>query len=89
MTASALASLANIFRKNQDDEAAIEHYRRALNMDYGQVQWRYALAKLLAETGRVQEAEHEARICLQLSPQFKAAKKLIEELSVLPVAGDH
>jgi len=84
VTASALASLANICRKGQDNEAAIEHYRRALYLEYGQVQWRYALARLLAETDRIPEAIHEARICLRLSPQFKAAERLIEELSVLP-----
>ncbi len=88
VTASALASLANIFRKGQDSEAAIEHYRRALYLEYGQVQWRYSLARLLAETNRVPEAIHEARICLRLSPQFKAAETLIEELSVLPVSVD-
>jgi len=88
VTATALASLANIFRKVQDNEAAIEHYRRALYLEYGQVQWRYALARLLAETDRVPEAIHEARICLRLSPQFKAAETLIEELSVLPDSMD-
>jgi O-antigen ligase/tetratricopeptide (TPR) repeat protein len=84
--ASALASLANICRKENDTEAAIEHYRRALALEYGQVQWRYTLARLLAENDRVPEAIHEARICLRLRPQFEAAKSLIEELSVLPGA---
>jgi tetratricopeptide (TPR) repeat protein len=90
VSATALASLANIFRKGQDNEAAIEHYRRALYLEYGQVKWRYALARLLAETDRVPEAIHEARICLRLSPQFEAAETLIEELSVLPdsIEGD-
>ena len=84
VTASALASLAKIFGKKQDNEAAIEHYRRALYLEYGQVQWRYALARLLAETDMVPEAIHEARICLRLSPQFDPAKQLIKELSILP-----
>ena len=88
VTASALASLANVFRKENDNEAAIEHYRRALYLEYGQVQWRYALARLYAETDRIPEAIHEARICLRLSPQFKAAETLIEELSVLPGSVD-
>ena len=84
VTASALASLANICRKEQDNEEAIKHYRRALSMEYSQVQWRYTLARLFAETGRVPEAIHEARICLRLSPQFKPAERLIAELSILP-----
>ena len=86
VTATALASLANIFRKENNNEQAIENYRRALSMEYGQIQWRYTLARLLADTGKTSEAIHEARICLRLSPQFEAAKRLIEELSVIPVS---
>jgi tetratricopeptide (TPR) repeat protein len=82
----ALASLANICRKEKDNEAGIDYYRRALALDYGQIQWRFSLARLLAETDRIPEAIHEARICLRLQPQFKAAEKLIAELSVLPSA---
>jgi len=80
----ALASLASIYTKVKDNEAAMESYRRALALDYGQVQWRFALAKLLAEGDRIPEAIHEARVCLRLSPQFKAAEKLIADVSVLP-----
>jgi len=80
--AAAFASLASIYRKDGDKEAAIEHYRRALALDYSQVQWRFNLAQLLAETDRIPEAIHEARIGLRLRPQFKAAKKFIADLSV-------
>ena len=40
--------MANIYRKEEDNEAAIECYRRALALDYGQIQWRYTMARLLA-----------------------------------------
>jgi len=33
---------------------------------------------------RIPEAMREARICLRLRPQFKAAEKLIADLSVHP-----
>ena len=82
--AGAFVSLANIYRQENDNDAAIEYYRRALALDYGQVDWRFALARLLAETEQRGEAIHEARICLRLRPQFKAAEKLIAELSILP-----
>jgi len=82
--ASAFISLGNIYRKKQDHKAAIECYRRALMLNYGQVQWRYELAKMLAEAERIKEAMQEARTCLQLRPQFKSAKKLLEDLSVHP-----
>jgi len=84
--ASALVSLANIYRKEQDNEAAIEYYRHALVLDYGQVYWRLDMARLLAEMERIPEAIHEARICLRLRPQLKAAEKLIADLSVHPSA---
>jgi len=83
--ASAFISLGNIYKKKQDHEAAIECYRRALMLNYGQVQWRYELAKMLAETERIKEAMQEAKTCLQLRPQFNGAKKLVEDLSVHPV----
>jgi tetratricopeptide (TPR) repeat protein len=76
--------LANVYRKQKDVESAIEYYNRALALDYGQVQWRLTLARLLADTGKIAEAIHEARICLRLRPQLEAAKRLIEQLSVLP-----
>jgi tetratricopeptide (TPR) repeat protein len=82
--ASALASLANIYRKDNDNEAAIEYYYRALALDYSQVGWRFVLAKLLAESGKISEAIYEARICLKLRPQLRAAEELIAELSVHP-----
>ena len=83
-SAGDFTSLANIYGKQQNYEEAIVCYRRALELDYGQVHWRYTLAKLLAETDRIPEALHEARICVRLRPQFKAAKKLVAELSVDP-----
>ena len=73
---------------------AIEHYRLAIKKDYDQVGWHYALAQLLDEEGRVDEAIHEAEICLRLRPDYGAAKRLIEESSArsagtekMPVSG--
>ncbi|OHB76299.1 MAG: hypothetical protein A2Z25_24090 [Planctomycetes bacterium RBG_16_55_9] len=80
--AAAFASLANVYVREGDHEAAIKLYRRALALDYSQIQWRFNLARLLADTGRIPEAIHEARIGLRLRPQFKAAEKLIADLSV-------
>jgi O-antigen ligase/tetratricopeptide (TPR) repeat protein len=80
------ASLANIYSRQKDNDKAIEYYRRALALDYGQVYWRFNLARLLAETDRIPQGIHEARICLRLRPEFKAAEKLIADLSVRPAA---
>lgn len=82
----AFVHLGDIYEKQQANEAAIEYYRQALALDYGRVYWRLDLAKLLAKTEQVPEAIHEARICLRLRPQLKAAEKLIADLSVYPAA---
>lgn len=82
--AAAFASMASIYGRQGDNEAAIENYRHALALDYSQVQWRLNLARLLAKSNRVAEAIHEARIGLRLRPQFKEAEKLIADLSVAP-----
>jgi O-antigen ligase len=85
-SAGDFASLASVYSSQQANEKAIEYYRRALELDYGQVYWRYAMARLLAETDRIPEALHEARICVRLRPQFKAAEGLVAELSVNPAS---
>jgi len=79
-----LAQLGSIYSREGDNEAAAECYRRALAREYGQIQWRLELAKLLAKTEQRSEAMVEARICLQLRPRLKAAEALVEELSVHP-----
>jgi tetratricopeptide (TPR) repeat protein len=84
--ASTFIALGNIYRKQQDNEAAIKCYRSALTLNYGQVHWRLELARMLAKAERIKEAMQEARTCLQLRPQFKAAEKLLEDLSVRPAA---
>ena len=82
--AGALASLAGVYAREENYEAATDYYRQALVLDYGNTGWRLALARTLARMDKVPEAIHEARICLRLRPQMKAATKLIEHLSTLP-----
>jgi len=77
-----LAAVADICRQRGEPTAAAELYRRALQQDYGQVHWRLSLAEALAESGRIDLAIHEARVCLRLRPQMEAAKALIAELCV-------
>jgi len=81
--AYAHASLANLYRRRGEMDAAMQHYRQALMKEYDQVEWHYALAQLLAGQGRTDEAVHEARICLRFRPDYAAAKSLVEQLSLL------
>ena len=84
-SASIFVQLAEIYSKQQEDkERAVQCYRNALALDYGNVPWRLNLARLLAETGQMEDAMHEARVCLKLRPENKRAERLIAEVSVKP-----
>ncbi len=83
--ASTHVSLARGDVERGDIASAIDRYRLALRKNYDQVGWHYELAGLLARAGRVDEAIHEAQICLRLRSNYGPAKRLIEELSVLLV----
>jgi len=74
--------LGMIYKRQGRPEAAIACYRRALEQDYGRVEWRLELAELLAQTGRVPGAMREARICLDLRPGCDAARRLVGDLSL-------
>ncbi|MBN1126253.1 MAG: O-antigen ligase family protein [Sedimentisphaerales bacterium] len=77
-----ILALARIYADQGDCDQAIQYYHQALVRDYGQVTWRMELARLLARTGQVDQALHEARICLRLRSNYGPAVKLIENLSV-------
>jgi tetratricopeptide (TPR) repeat protein len=76
-----LATLADADYKRRDFASAAEFYRRALNQDYKQVQWRLQLARALKELGQFDDALHEARICLRIHPRDHEAESLIEDLA--------
>jgi O-antigen ligase len=84
--ASDFAYLGSIYKLRHNNNAAIDCYRRALALDYGRVEWRLELARLLADEQRIPEAVREAKICLQLRPQLKAAENLVADFSVHPSA---
>ena len=86
VSAATLAYLARVYYKQEKYDLAIEYFRQAIALDYGRVQWRISLARMLAEVNRVPEAIHEAQVCLRLEPQMEAAKKLLASLAVIPNA---
>jgi tetratricopeptide (TPR) repeat protein len=75
-----LAWLARVYSTQGRIPDAIAYYRRALSQDYGQVEWRYNLAKLLSESGAATEALQEARTCLRIKPADPAVSRLINRL---------
>jgi tetratricopeptide (TPR) repeat protein len=72
------------YYKNSEPEKAAEYFSSALLQDYGNSRLRLKYAEVLAETGRLEEAIQQARMCLKLNPGSKQAKSLIAELSVRP-----
>lgn len=82
--APAFARLASVYQRDGRVAEAIECYRQALALDYGEVDWRFSLALLLADTGDIRKAIQEARVCLRFRPEYAAAKRLIDGLSLDP-----
>jgi tetratricopeptide (TPR) repeat protein len=75
-----LAWLARVYSAQGRVPDAIVYYRRALNQNYAQVEWRYHLARLLWETGEAKEALQEARTCLRVRPADPAVNRLVNRL---------
>jgi len=80
-SAADLAALAAIYGSEHNPNSAIACYQRALVQDYGNVEWRVALARTLLANGQRQEAMDEAGICLRLHPDTPEARKLISDAS--------
>jgi hypothetical protein len=81
-SAGTLASLAAVYAKDGKTNEAVELYTRALALDYGNIGWRLNLARLLAATGKTEEAIREAKIVLRLKPGYAPAKKMIEDAAI-------
>lgn len=64
-------------------DRAIDDFRNALELDYGNVQWRMTLARLLQDTGQKDDAVQEVEICLRVQPQNEQAKALLATLTTL------
>lgn len=83
-----LGALAGLCVAQDDHPSAITYYRRALDLEYGRIDWRLSLARSLEKTGDVVQAMKEARTCLHLRPGYAPAKQLVGELALLPGAVD-
>ena len=79
VSAATLADLANLYQSQARPTDAIEYYRRALALDYGQVSWRVQLANSLATADRYNEAARELQICLRQRPKMPEAETLLAQ----------
>jgi tetratricopeptide (TPR) repeat protein len=76
-----IVALAQIDAQRGDLESAIALFDRALSQDYTQIDWRLKMAHVLASSGRIDDAIHQARICLRLRPNHAEATQLLSDLS--------
>lgn len=64
-----------------DYGGAIDGYARALRLDSRNTRWRYELALLLQQAGRLEEAHQEAKFCVHSEPANRDYRKLLEEIN--------
>ena len=60
---------------------AIANYTRAVQLRFQEVGWRYELALLLRQQGRLEEARKQARLCARMDPDKRAYRTLLEEIN--------
>jgi tetratricopeptide (TPR) repeat protein len=84
-----LAALGTLFREERDYPRAVESYRKALQEDYGQTDWRLCLANVLVEAGHNDDAIRQAEICLHLQPRMQGALKLIQDVNTQSSVSQH
>jgi O-antigen ligase/tetratricopeptide (TPR) repeat protein len=73
-----LAEAAELCRAQGQLEAAVRFYRRALAVEFNQTRWRMALARLLHEVGKEEEAQLEARAALRYAPADPEASAFLQ-----------
>jgi O-antigen ligase len=84
-----LAALAALDAERGHHASAAALYGRALALDFGQTDWRFARAQSLVALGDDQQALRELRTCLRDQPTHAGARQLADELSLeLSEAGD-
>jgi len=85
-----LVWMAKRYSEDGATDQAVQMYRRALLLEYGQVRWRLSLARLLADQGMIADAMRELNTCLRLQPESGSAKRFLDELSAqVNIGGGH
>jgi O-antigen ligase len=82
-----LAAMADLLARQGDLAGAVRYYRSAIVGSYGNAQWHFALAKILAHSGQTKQALEELGISLRQNdpalsdPQRKIADQLRWDLT--------
>ncbi len=75
------SSLANALHKLGENDEAINHHKEAISLDKEYAPHHYNYANTLYDLKREDEALIEYKRALEIDPNFKEAKKMVEELS--------
>lgn len=78
---SAHAALANVLHKLGEDQAAVQHHIRAIELDGDYAPHYYNYANTLYDMNNKEEALRFYKRALELDSSLEAAKKMIKELS--------
>lgn len=87
-SANILRLLAGLYSDDGEHDLAIAALQKALELDFGNVQWRLMLARELQLVGRLEEARRQSDLCLRLSPQDRSARALSRRLASGPLKED-
>ena len=79
-----LAAMADLLQRQGDLPGAVAYYRRAIDGNFGNVDWHLGLARVLARLGETAQAVQEADICLRLKPDSAAARQMLSDLATPP-----
>jgi tetratricopeptide (TPR) repeat protein len=81
LTADDLHGKAQVLDSLGHPAGAVAAYEAALQLDPQQAGWRFALARLLYQQGRLQEARRELRTVLSQQPKNTRAQELLDGIS--------
>jgi len=72
--------LANALHKLGEDEAAIAHHKKAIEIDSSYAKHYYNYANTLLDLGQISEAKEMYKKALELEPSLQEAQKALSEL---------
>lgn len=72
--------LGQIAMLRDDSGRAVQYFRRAVTLQPEKSAWRYQLSVALHQAGRTQEAQQQARVCLEFEPQNPRYQALLRQL---------
>jgi len=73
-------NLANLLLEKGDDEAALPHYRKAVELQPNEPGTHYNLGVGLARNGQLDPAIAELRTALRIDPAYPDAEPLLRDL---------